>query len=150
MYEMVMSMPNSPLTLDSKSFMTSGLKGWAEDDLSDIAPKTSQALIEDGSLCVFVKVLKSRQVEDVPLEFEAKGSDHIKESVQGKAIHVTESKSEAQEDDWGVATEAPATTQKKKSKGGKKKKGGAKKQGKEAAEVEALVGSEISSAILIE
>ena len=60
MAEMLMPVPNSPLADDARDFIASGLKGWASDDLTDIAPKTAEALASDGSLEVFVKCLQPR------------------------------------------------------------------------------------------
>lgn len=151
MDEMVVSMPNSPLTGDSKLFMTSGLRGWAEDDLSEVAPQTSEALKDDGSLCVFVKILKSRLAEDVAIEFKPKGSEDIQSTSQEKAESVKsveKSSVAAQEDDWGIpATSGTATTTpKKKGKGGKKKKNGANK--KQTTNVNA--GGDATAPVLLE
>ena len=60
MAEMLMPVPNSPLADDARDFIASGLNGWASDDLTDIAPKTAEALASDGSLEVFVKCLQPR------------------------------------------------------------------------------------------
>ena len=56
MYEMVMPVPKSDLAEGATAFALGGLKGWALDDLSEVAPKTARAIAEDGSLSVYVKV----------------------------------------------------------------------------------------------
>jgi hypothetical protein len=103
LYEMVMPIPNSPLADDSKSFMLNGLKGWAEDDLSEVAPKTSRALDEDGSMLVFVKILKPREVEGE----EEEEAVVVKDTKAVEGASETEGasspqKQEEEEDDWGV------------------------------------------------
>mmetsp|Transcript_5567 Transcript_5567/g.10445 ORF Transcript_5567/g.10445 Transcript_5567/m.10445 type:complete len:384 (+) Transcript_5567:29-1180(+) len=79
MSEMVAPLPNTELALGGKQFFEKGLKGWALDGLTEVAPKTAKALAEDGSMNVFVKILKPREVE-AEAEEEGDGEPTVAES----------------------------------------------------------------------
>jgi GNAT superfamily N-acetyltransferase len=145
MSDMLMPIPNTELADGAKLFMLDALKGWSEQDLSTIAPKTSKALREDGSLSVFVKTIKVREVEKEEVEEDKPVKLEMTQQVDtpGAAAAAAEDI----EDDWGVDTISQQSSnkaggKKKNNKNNKKKKNsGKKKQDDQTKATEKVVES---------
>jgi hypothetical protein len=121
MAEMVLPVPNSPLADGARAFFTRGLKGWAPDDLSSVAPKTSRALIADGSLDVFVKLLHPRKTPAPAAAAQPAAEAAAKAAAVAAANRAEATGAEAGE--WAAETaRAPSVAGGKKTKKTKKNK----------------------------
>jgi len=133
---MVLPIPNSPLAEDATAFVLSGLKGWVEDSLTDVAPKTSRAIQEDGSMKIFVKILRPRVVEDE--------SAHVEKADKVCSSAAEDLETEADDDDWVTSVEPTSPKKKTASKKNGKKKKKAQDSGGE------LVGSSSSAPLAVD